>query len=485
MEFWKKLFGAQEPPADKRSRPSLEADLKAAVASERPHHWVCVDGVPQGFGAEFAYPAEWKLEYDRNETVYIIPNTSKKIPSGQNVFRSPEISYMRKVGGGSRFETLLADTVKGLSGARREFQLHEKFEFKDNNTVFLCIHCSHQRDVGQYSTIMVYRVSANDLYTCVVEGLETDLYESWPDLIRVVGVLRIQSAAPLSLNPQDFIDAAYRGDAAAVQALIEAGVDINAKNKGGMTALWLASQGGHTAVVETLLARGADVNVKADNGATALTQASQEGHLAIVLALLDKGADVSGATLYPHKGLTPLILAGIFGHTRVVEALLKKGADVNVRAGNGMTPVMFASEAGHPDVVQALLARGADLNHTDVKGRTALKIAKKAEVIALLERAGTKAMGGPEPPGAGQPRTERTAMKPVAMLLQTTPPRMIKIGETLESMKAAIGEPDVEQTEGNQQVYGYKSGRAFKVPTYLTFVEGVLTEIGDLVIVKS
>ena len=43
-------------------------------------------------------------------------------------------------------------------------------------------------------------------------------------------------------------------DIARVRELIDAGADVNVKNKFGVTPLWIASQNGHTATVTLLLA---------------------------------------------------------------------------------------------------------------------------------------------------------------------------------------------------------------------------------------
>ena len=48
-----------------------------------------------------------------------------------------------------------------------------------------------------------------------------------------------------------------------------------------LTALMWASGKGHGAIVEALLQAGADVNRTANNGTTALMMASEEGHAAM------------------------------------------------------------------------------------------------------------------------------------------------------------------------------------------------------------
>lgn len=51
-------------------------------------------------------------------------------------------------------------------------------------------------------------------------------------------------------------DAAHSGDVAAVRARAAEGIDINAKDVNGRSALILAIEGGHDDVVSELLARG-------------------------------------------------------------------------------------------------------------------------------------------------------------------------------------------------------------------------------------
>lgn len=93
------------------------------------------------------------------------------------------------------------------------------------------------------------------------------------------------------LNDQLF-EAARKGDAAAVTALLDRGADVNAKFRYGTTALFKAAERGNTEVVKVLLARGADVNVKDTfYGATAMSWALDSDHLEVVRALLEKSAD--------------------------------------------------------------------------------------------------------------------------------------------------------------------------------------------------
>ncbi|MGD8995435.1 MAG: ankyrin repeat domain-containing protein [Syntrophobacterales bacterium] len=118
--------------------------------------------------------------------------------------------------------------------------------------------------------------------------------------------------------------AAYKGDSEETSQLIAAGVEIDAKNQYGNTALIIAAIEGHLKIVKSLIAGGADVNERNRADSTALMLAAKKGHFEIVKALLVAGADVNARTT---GGVTALFAAESEGHTAVVEMLKKAGAN--------------------------------------------------------------------------------------------------------------------------------------------------------------
>ena len=73
-----------------------------------------------------------------------------------------------------------------------------------------------------------------------------------------------------------------------VQALLDAGANVNARTKSGWTALMYAARGGHTGTVKKLLATGGvDVNARNNKGYTALYYATRERHTQIIALLKD------------------------------------------------------------------------------------------------------------------------------------------------------------------------------------------------------
>src|SRR4030095_6284629 len=112
---------------------------------------------------------------------------------------------------------------------------------------------------------------------------------------RRLALMALVLLCPLSVSAQDkneeFFAAARKGDAAAVKALLDKGVDVNAKTRYGATALSYACDKGHVEVVKLLIERGADVNVKDTfYGEVPLGWALAHAHAEVVKLLLDKGA---------------------------------------------------------------------------------------------------------------------------------------------------------------------------------------------------
>jgi ankyrin repeat protein len=95
------------------------------------------------------------------------------------------------------------------------------------------------------------------------------------------------------------------GDAAQVRRLLQAGADVDARNRPGQTALMVAAHRGHRAVVEALVEAGADLDATAKYTLTALMLAIVAGHADVARILARAGADLgvrgSGAPGFAGK----------------------------------------------------------------------------------------------------------------------------------------------------------------------------------------
>lgn len=160
------------------------------------------------------------------------------------------------------------------------------------------------------------------------------------------------------------VEAAKRGDPAALRALLDEGASVDAAEPDGATALHWASYRDDIASADLLIRAGADVDAANDLGATPLWMASLNGSAAMVGTLLDAGADANAPLL---SGESPLMVASRSGSAEVVERLLAGGADSTARGPRGQSALMWAVAQQHNAVVALLIEHGADIHaRTDV-----------------------------------------------------------------------------------------------------------------------
>ena len=136
--------------------------------------------------------------------------------------------------------------------------------------------------------------------------------------------------------------AAAEGHAAAVQTLVAAGADVEARSNGRLTPLLFAVREGQTDAVRALLRAGADVNAPARDDTTPLGLAVINAHYELAGLLLDAGADPNpadrrGSLLHalawmrrPGSGRPPTP-TGVVDSLDLTRALLDAGANPNER----------------------------------------------------------------------------------------------------------------------------------------------------------
>ncbi len=153
-----------------------------------------------------------------------------------------------------------------------------------------------------------------------------------------------------------FLKTLERGDVNTVKLFLAAGMNPNAKDEMGRTALMLAALNGHNHISQLLLDKGADVNATDDSGSTAVINAASNDHRGTLEGLLESGADVNAAN---KDGQTALLRAAKEGHTEIVRMLLNKSAKVNIKDKEGRSPLMWAEINAHPDTARLLKEAGA------------------------------------------------------------------------------------------------------------------------------
>ena len=156
------------------------------------------------------------------------------------------------------------------------------------------------------------------------------------------------------------LDAAERGDRAAVARLLAKGANPNTPGPDGTTAIMYAAANDDLELVRALIKAGANVKLTNQFGTTALTEAAIIGSAPIVDALLKAGADPN--TKNP-EGETALMAVARTGKVDAAKRLVEAGADINAKENfGGQTALMWAAAQGQADMVKFLASNGADLN---------------------------------------------------------------------------------------------------------------------------
>ncbi|KAJ5153134.1 uncharacterized protein N7482_009612 [Penicillium canariense] len=146
-----------------------------------------------------------------------------------------------------------------------------------------------------------------------------------------------------------------------VELLLEANVNIEARNRDGQTPLSIAAV--HSKAIMPLMKKGATLTTIDNDGCSPLVMAAREGHAQTVLDLLD--GHVTSATLTEHHGM----------ECREGKNGTKSCIDTPDRLNR--TPLFLATLYGYEEVVRILLSRGSSaIHYTTNAGRTPLSVAR-------------------------------------------------------------------------------------------------------------
>src|SRR5687768_4425884 len=192
--------------------------------------------------------------------------------------------------------------------------------------------------------------------------------------------------------------AVQRDDLPMVDALLKAGANAGLATRHGVTPLQLAATNGSALMITRLLDGGADPNTALPDGETVLMTASRTGAVDAVRALLDRGADYRRR--HPAKGQTALMWAAAENNAGVVKLLVERGADVKERSSGGaFSPYLFAVRGGHIGASLAFIDAGVQVDEALPDGTTALLL---AVINAHYELASVLLERGANPSADGQ-----------------------------------------------------------------------------------
>jgi ankyrin repeat protein len=120
------------------------------------------------------------------------------------------------------------------------------------------------------------------------------------------------------VSPPTLWAAAKNNDVAELERLLAEGVDIDARDARGHSALMLATYHGQREAFALLLARGADPNTHDESSNSALMGAAFKGHLDLLRALLRAGADARAVN---YGGMNARDFALMFDRAEAAELL--------------------------------------------------------------------------------------------------------------------------------------------------------------------
>jgi uncharacterized protein len=186
----------------------------------------------------------------------------------------------------------------------------------------------------------------------------------------------------------EFFRAINLEDAQAVRAFLQGGINPNAKNEKGETALTYAIQYRNPKVIKVLLEK-ADVNLKDELGNSPIHLALAKQKEEIFDLLLEKNADVNVAGADGKtKNQTALYAAVMQDREDLVQKLIEKGANPNIADSEGAYPLSeaVARRTANPQIVKLLLDGGANVNAQEANKGTALIFAASNKQISSQTR---------------------------------------------------------------------------------------------------
>jgi uncharacterized protein len=157
-----------------------------------------------------------------------------------------------------------------------------------------------------------------------------------------------------------FIESIMDNDLQRVKTLIVRGLNINAVDYHGRTALWWAAIGGHVECAAALIDAKADVDKADEEGEIPLHRASYNGRAECVRLLLQHKANVNALD---KSGRSTLHYASFNGHLACLQILVAAGGEIDRPSNYGSTPLTHAIMYKHTNVAEFLLHSGAKMSN--------------------------------------------------------------------------------------------------------------------------
>ncbi len=250
-------------------------------------------------------------------------------------------------------------------------------------------------------SILILVIIVGLFFICYLIEEKNSILHKNEDLVKKIHSISLE-------NNEKEIDylilASKYGDIELIEYFLNKKIDINIKNKAGISMLWSALSNGQMDMVRFLMQNnanalldndkplifealfyedeelanffieiGVDVNIKKEDGQTALHEASWRGWIKIAEKLIDKGADINAIIESDfYKGYTPIKFAIEYDHIDMVKLLISKGFDKYYKDIDGKNLLHCASEYGNTEICNYLIESDINVNDVDYIGGTPL-----------------------------------------------------------------------------------------------------------------
>jgi ankyrin repeat protein len=193
--------------------------------------------------------------------------------------------------------------------------------------------------------------------------------ETTPEMAQTMLKLR-----GFNFTEADFFRAIKLEDAIAIKGFLQAGINLNAKNEKGETALTAAIETAEPKIIRLLLDK-ADINMRDDLGNSPLHLALKKNEMDVFESLLEKNADVNVLGKGERANNQSVLYVAVYRNDEeLVKKLLEKGANPNLADSDGALPLSEAVLGSdvNPEIVKMLLDKGANPNTQEKNKATAL-----------------------------------------------------------------------------------------------------------------
>ena len=217
-------------------------------------------------------------------------------------------------------------------------------------------------------------------------------------------------------NGEAFIRTIISGHRPLIDLYLAAGIDPNATDGEGHTALLAAALSHDWDLAARLLEAGADPQKADRHGVTPLMAAATAGHLSTLKVLRDHGADPLAGD---ENGRTACHYAIAARQTAVLQQLLDSGVPLPGPAQDGRAPASLALETNDRAIIDLVFAKQSGQIPWDATARAAFAAALAQRDVSFGKLLLSKFAGCPAPDDASQPLLAYAVARDDCQQLQT------------------------------------------------------------------